>query len=79
MSEPTLYQIDLAAMDDLDRDAKYRMMERGVLVPVEPEVGWLTVEDIGPSVATIVNYEEQPDFMYAEKALIVRIGGDDDK
>ena len=31
----TLYQLDLVAMDDLDRDAKYRMMERRVLVPVE--------------------------------------------
>lgn len=69
MSEPTLYR------EARDGEAS-RILK---VVPVEPEVGWLTVEDIGPSVATIVNYEEQPDFMYAEKALIVRIGGDDDK
>ena len=35
MPEPTLYQADRVAMDDLDRDAWYRMMERGVLVLVK--------------------------------------------
>ena len=34
MTSVRLYQIDLVGMDDLDRDAKYRMMERHVLVPV---------------------------------------------
>ena len=85
MSEP-LYRIDLVAMDDLDRDAKYRMMERGVLVPVERcehgnidghwfvGYGTQTITDgiDGPEVARIENH---PGEYWCPGA---GIGGDDE-
>ena len=73
----TLYQERPGPLTWDQELALAELQSEGVLVPVEPEVGWLSVEDIGPSVVTIVYYEEQPDYMGAEKALIVRIGGDD--
>ena len=75
MSEPTLYRKgDAGYPDTFDL-----LVDVGELVPVEAEEAWLTFEDIGAGAAWIVNHEEQPDYMGADRVLIVKIGGDDER
>lgn len=52
--------------------------EAGVLVRKHPSVAWLSTEDIGPSIATIVTWEEPPDYMEdADKYLLIKYEEDE--